>query len=120
MPLARAAGGVDELGRFGSCVEVGIAGAMVEGGGGVEKREVTHSDMCDSRMVSPGGSSMPQTGHSSSSFTARRRRCGGSEVGMFGSVCEVGGVGRCCHGAVRPRGRVQGAGICEVFLALLE
>jgi hypothetical protein len=74
--LAVASGVVEaprEDGRFGSRGFVGgtgprfVAGAGCEGG--VENRLLTQVWMCASRTASPGGISIPQTGHSSSSFT---------------------------------------------------
>ena len=79
----------------------------VRGGGGggakgydedgvVEKRVVMHSWMCVSRVLSPGGSSAPQTGHSSSSRTSLLGLgCGGAEGGAARGWREVlnGGTG---------------------------
>jgi hypothetical protein len=93
---------------------VGCALALRGGGGwmGVEedgvpelKREAMHSWMCASRTCSPGGISVPQTGHSSSSLTSRRGLgCGGAEgaVGIPGlpSRCVNGGTGG--NGALTP------------------
>ena len=66
-------------------------------GGGVPKakREAMQSWMWVSRTLSPGGSSVPQTGHSSSSRTCLRGRgCGaGSGGGCVVFECGIGGKG---------------------------
>jgi hypothetical protein len=56
----------------------------------VLKRAAMHSWICASRTWSPGGSSVPQTGHSSSSFT--------SLLGCGGAVDAVVGCGRWVKG----------------------
>ena len=81
---------VEVPGGFGGALMLelrgGAMGALVEGV--EEKREAMHSWMWDSRRVSPAGSSLPQTGHSSSSLISLLARggIGGGDV-MDGREC---------------------------------
>ena len=60
-----------------------VAGALPE-----EKRSAMHCSTWLSRIWSPGGSSVPQTGHSSSSLTFRRGLdCGGGVEGPIERAC---------------------------------
>lgn len=81
-----------EVGGRGSAlmleVRGGARGALVDGV--EEKRAAMHSWICASRRFSPAGSSVPQTGHSSSSLICL---LGGGCGSAGGGV--VGGGGGC-------------------------
>lgn len=66
------------VGAFTLELRAGAVGVLDEGVD--EKRSVMHSWICASRRLSPGGSSFPHTGHSSSSLISLLcRGCGGAE-----------------------------------------
>jgi len=69
------------VGSFSGIAAGGADGWLMELRGVLEeKRDAMHSWMCASRVCSPGASSVPQTGHSSSSRTCRLGLgCGGAE-----------------------------------------
>lgn len=83
----------------GGSAEGGCVGSEEEDGV-EEKRRVMHSWMCASRTFSPGGISVPQTGHSSSSRTSLRgRTCG---AGGGGTGCGIWPGGICGKDALLP------------------
>lgn len=72
-------------------LRAGAVGVLDEGV--EEKRRVMHSWMCASRRLSPGESSFPHTGHSSSSLISLLcRGCGGAEGGGWSGGRVLGKV----------------------------